>query len=232
MRSSTLRSGLDFLHHHRAFAAASTLGIALLIARLALTWRSVYWFYVWNLFLAWLPLLFATLSIRAARQARPVATWSYALLWILFFPNAPYLVTDLTHWHPRPPVSQWFDLLLCVHFAWLGLSLGFASLRLLEAEISERHGQRAGWGFVVFTLSLASFGVYLGRIGRWNSWDILVQPFRLSTDIVRQIVHPVVHLRTWEFTLVGGLFLLCAYWVGAAGGPMPITAPARRNISS
>lgn len=222
----------SFVHRHRAFTAATALGFVLLLARWVVTWRGVYLFFVWNLFLAWLPLLFATLALAAARQTRPVATWSYAFLWLLFFPNAPYLVTDLTHWYPRPPVSRWVDLLLCLHFAWLGLALGFASLRLLEAEISDRHGRRVGWGFVTVTLGLASFGIYLGRVGRWNSWDIIVQPIRLSTDVVRQVVHPLAHWRTWEFTLICAVFLLCAYWVGVASATISEPVRARKNFSA
>jgi uncharacterized membrane protein len=223
-----LRLGCGFLRQHQALAAASILGLALIVARSGMSGRGAYLFYVWNLFLAWLPLIFATMALHFAARGRTTPAAVFGLLWLLFFPNAPYLVTDLIHWQPRAPVSRssvWYDLLLGVHFAWLGLALGFASLRQLEHAISGRYGSWIGTLFSTVSLGLASYGVYLGRFGRWNSWDFFTQPVQLLEVLARDLFHPRSHVRTWEFTLICGLVLICAYWSGLA----PATAKANRE---
>ena len=54
---------------------------------------------VWNLFLAWLPYLWSLWAVSIQRR-QPRRWWRLLLpatLRLLFFPNAPYLVTDLIH---------------------------------------------------------------------------------------------------------------------------------------
>lgn len=199
--------------HFSALATASGLGLVLLLGRMKMTHTHDYAFYPWNLFLAWLPLLFAELARAAARSGRVGWPIAAAVLWLLFLPNAPYLATDLVHWQPRPGVPVWFDLLLCLHFAWLGLALGFISLQIMEAEVTRQCGERWGRIFAVSCLSLTSFGIYLGRFRRWNSWDLVSSPAALLGDISTRIANPLSHRGTWAFTLICALFLGSAYAV-------------------
>jgi len=201
----------SFLRTYRIHVVASLTGFGLLAARGLSTGRGDYLFFVWNLFLAWLPLWFATWAVRAAAEERNGMAWMAGGLWLLFFPNAPYLVTDLKHWTARPPVPAWYDLWLAVHFAWVGMSLGFASLQLMEGVVTRRRGARVGAGFTAVALGLASFGIYLGRYGRWNSWDLVTRPGALLEDIAGRIINPWDHSRTWVYTAVGAVFLWCAY---------------------
>ena len=64
-----------------------------------------------------------------------------------------------------------------------GLLLGFASLYAMQAVIRRAMGTLTAWLFVVGVLGLSSFGVYLGRIQRWNSWDVFTRPRVLATDL-------------------------------------------------
>lgn len=168
-----------------ALVFASGLSLAMLIARAIFVGKVQLGFYVWNLVLAWLPLVFALRVYQIART-RPARWWPLALsaaLWFFFFPNAPYLVTDFLHLKLRPPVPEWFDIVMMMSFAWTGLLLGYFSLLLMQESVRYRKGSGAGWSFACVMLALGSFGIYLGRFARWNSWDVIFRPYGLAGDV-------------------------------------------------
>jgi len=142
---------------------------------------------IWNLFLAWIPLLLALLihALSSHFQRRFGRLAVCGIAWFLFFPNAPYLVTDLVHWKNHFPVPKWFDLLMIMSFAWTGLMLGYLSLYLMQELVRRWKGRRWSWSFVVLVLALSSFGIYLGRFQRLNSWDVVARPMGLLSDVAR-----------------------------------------------
>jgi uncharacterized membrane protein len=168
-----------------ALAFASGLSLAMLLGRAVFARSLELKFYVWNLILAWVPLLSALCAYRLAGR-RPVRWWLLALcagLWFFFFPNAPYIVTDFLHLKGRPPVPPWFDIVMMMSFAWTGLLLGYLSLLLMQETVRIRCGAVLGWTFAVAMLALSSFGIYLGRFARWNSWDVIARPHGLAGDV-------------------------------------------------
>jgi uncharacterized membrane protein len=166
----------------------SLFSVALIILRMLHSGQPYYVFLVWNLFLAWLPLLFAWLAVWWRR--RPVPALAMGFLWLLFFPNAPYLVTDLIHLRAIDPVPLWFDLILLLDYAHLGLFLGFVSLREMHGLVSGAFGSLPGWLFVFLVLGLSGLGVYIGRFLRWNSWDLFTRPLTLINDIMANLTEP------------------------------------------
>lgn len=172
-----------------ALLFASGICLAMLVSRALFAQSRELFFYPWNLFLAWIPLLLARriYELRAIRSPRYGLLAVCAVAWFFFFPNAPYIVTDLVHLKTRAPVPKWFDLVMMVSFAWTGLCLGYLSLYLLHEVVRSWLGRRWGWRFVVAMLALSSFGIYLGRVQRWNSWDVLARPFGLAADVVRRV---------------------------------------------
>jgi uncharacterized membrane protein len=134
-------------------------------------------------------------------------------VWLLFFPNAPYVLTDLIHLRQRAGVPLWFDLVMILAFAFTSLWIGFHSLRLVQRWIARHCGPRLGWTMVLVVMPLTGFGLYLGRMLRWNSWDILTRPFSLLRDIGSLVMHPLAHHDVWLFTFGFGFFLLLAYYV-------------------
>lgn len=203
-----------FVVHHRALLCGTAFAIALFNARWLWTDQFKFSFLIWNLFLAWIPLgLAELLAGRLRRNGRFNAfAGGLACAWLLFFPNAPYLLTDLLHWKPRPEAPPWLDLLLLVHFALLGLSLGFASLRVMRRLVETRLGSLKAHVFTVGVLLLASFGIYLGRFRRWNSWDVVLAPHSLAADLADLCVRPWQHPRAWGFTLALGGSLILVWW--------------------
>ncbi len=198
------------------FTLASMLATALVVARIVVTHHFQVLYLIWNLFLAWLPLVFALLVWREA--SRPVPRRGLLLAtgaaWLLFFPNAPYIFTDIVHlaklrsFGSAPP---WFDLLLHLLFAMIGLMIGFASLAVMHKLVERARGWRWGWLFALTALALAGFGIYLGRFQRWNSWDVLFSPFSLLGDIAHRFIAPWDNARTWGFSGVCFMFLAISY---------------------
>jgi uncharacterized membrane protein len=133
-------------------------------------------------------------------------------LWLLFFPNAPYILTDLYHLNGGNQAPLWFDLVLVILFAWTGLLFGFLSLADIEGIFLRRLPRWMVAGISSCMLVLGSFGIYLGRYLRWNSWDVLRNPFKLLDNIGDRIVNPSAYPRTWGMTLMMGLLLNAMYW--------------------
>ena len=173
----------------------------------------VFLFLNWNLFLAFVPWAIATLVVLSQRlRSSKIMLAVLIAAWLLFFPNAPYILTDLFHLRLNSSMPVWFDLTLILSFAWTGLLFGFLSLWDIGSVLREY--LKNGWvtAISVFLLFLGSFGIYIGRYLRWNSWDIMPSPFQLMYDIGDRLVNPFSHPRTWGMTLFMGLFLNILYF--------------------
>jgi uncharacterized membrane protein len=196
-------------------ALASLLCCLVTGARILYVERFTYGFFGWNLFLAWVPLGVSLLLARrhAAGREPPGRAGTLALgaVWLAFFPNAPYMVTDLIHLRGRHPIPIWFDALLVFGFAFTALCVSFVSLLLLHRLVERRRGRRAGWLFVSAVALVTGFGVYLGRFQRWNSWDLVTRPGELLGDVANRLVHPLDHPRTLIMTLVFAGFFYVSY---------------------
>jgi uncharacterized membrane protein len=190
---------------------------AVLSVRFNLAGHYHYVFMLWNLFLATIPL---GLSLALGRIDRLTLALPLLTVWLLFFPNAPYVLTDLIHLNAsrNRHVPQWLDLLMLLSFALVSLWFGFQSLRLVQHWLARRYSRVAGWSAALGTLVLSGFGVYLGRFLRWNSWDIVQRPHLLRRDIVGRVLDPVQHAQTWGFTLGFGTLLIFGYlfWISSA----------------
>lgn len=173
-----------------------------------------YAFLVWNLFLAWLPLLFAW---RLYKRTPKGLGWSWPnfgwfAAWLLFLPNAFYLISDFVHLRRTGEISIMYDVVLFGTYAIAGLVLGYTSLFLVHVRTMQRFGNIAHW-LVIIALLLSGFAIYLGRYLRWNSWDIITNPFGLLFDVSDSIVNPSEHILTFSTTLLFFAFLSVVYFV-------------------
>jgi uncharacterized membrane protein len=270
-----------------ALTFASAVSVALVIARIAWTGQVRYGFLVWNLFLAWLPLIFALLAYqhyrkrprpgvnrgepmpgppinplalspspcdegagrepergaaskkgpplpspllhfaeereRTARARVPLGgvkgglfnrNWRFIGLtaaWLLFFPNAPYIFTDVIHLTNRYFAHFWVDLMLVLLCALTGLVLGFVSLYLMQSVVARMFGRVASWLFIAVVAGLSSFGVYLGRFVRVNSWDLVARPGKLYHGINAWAADPFAHATSFAFPALFATFLFITY---------------------
>ncbi|CAN5284240.1 DUF1361 domain-containing protein [soil metagenome] len=170
-------------------------------------------FLVWNLFLAGLPLFFALwLQHVRGNHGNPLVQMLLFTAWLLFFPNAMYIITDLFHLKTRWPVPQWFDTILLFSAALNGLLLGFNSLSIVQRIFSDMFNKTVGILLSIGCLFLAGYGIFLGRYLRWNSWDVLSNPFSLVGDIAHHVLRPHHHLFMYGFVLLFGSFMCVAYF--------------------
>jgi uncharacterized membrane protein len=171
-------------------------------------------FLVWNLILAWVPLILALVVYDGYRRTRSLLWLSPLLaLWLIFLPNAPYIVTDFVHLSPSSRTPLWFDGVELSAFAWTGMLLGFVSLYLVHAVLRHRFGAPAGWFVVLCVLGLASVGVYLGRVKRWNSWELITQPGSKLAQVHAHLADPSSLAQAFGVTVIVTLLLAAAYLV-------------------
>jgi uncharacterized membrane protein len=166
-----------------------------------------YIFLAWNLFLALIPWWISNyLKQNKSLQLKHVPLFG---IWLLFIPNSPYILTDLFHLRPRPHLPLWFDLVLVLSFALIGMIVFLKSLKdmlsILKVYVSP----------MLFTLVtpvifwLISFGLYLGRYLRFNSWNVVNHPFQL----MRQSFDILFEKDTIGFTLIFSVFMWFLYYI-------------------
>jgi uncharacterized membrane protein len=131
--------------------------------------------------------------------------------WLIFFPNAPYIITDFLHLKDRPGIPIWYDILMLASFAWTGCFLAIASLRTMQNIVKNHVGPVISWLFAGFVLTLGGLGIYLGRFSRWNSWDIFTSPKEILYDVASRVMNPFSNLNFIGFTLIFTAFLLVCY---------------------
>jgi uncharacterized membrane protein len=195
------------------FALLASMCFAFSLFRWQFTDTKTFLFLNWNLVLAIIPWIISTsMIIYPAMRKSTLRLTGLMAIWLLFFPNAPYILTDLFHLRKNTGMPIWFDLTLILFFAWTGLLFGFSSLRDVQSMLIERFNPRLARAIVVVLIFIGSFGIYLGRYLRWNSWDVLNEPFSMIYQIGDRFVNPIEHSRTWGMTIFFGLFLNVVYW--------------------
>lgn len=134
-------------------------------------------FLVWNLFLAWIPVF-----IINQLEIFPSKKWKYSIIGmcILFLPNSIYIFTDLFHLKQNLHAPLWFDTVLILSFSFLGLYYFSQALSKIkqffyEEFLNENKVNLIQTGIIF----LCSFGVYLGRYLRLNSWNLFTRPYRI-----------------------------------------------------
>ena len=202
-----------------SFALMSTFCLGLFVLRAYRTDGLHFAFLIWNLFLAFIPWMISSAMLlwKGLRKTKVIAI-PLLLIWVLFFPNAPYILTDLFHLSNRSSMPMWFDLILILSFAWTGLLFGFASMRDIAVLCAGRLQKWTINSLIAGFLFLSSFGIYIGRYLRWNSWDIVSRPQELMGDLLAILTQPMAHQKAWGMTLLLGTMLNVIYWTIRPGG--------------
>ncbi|HSX06207.1 MAG TPA: DUF1361 domain-containing protein [Candidatus Saccharimonadia bacterium] len=186
----------------------TVLSVVLFVAGAIANRSSQFAYLIWNLFLAWLPLL-TTLWLLKMLQTRHWSSWSMlgvTLVWLLLLPNSFYMISDFIHIQDVLRHNLLYDVVMFTTFILTGLLLGFSSLYMIDAELRKRVSLRISSSIIAIILGLCSFAIYLGRDLRWNSWDVLVNPAGILFDLSDHFIHPLQHGDM--FTTTGTFFVL------------------------
>ena len=192
---------------------ASGVSVALVLARIYWTGKFQYAFLVWNLFLAWVPLALALLARDQYlnTSGRNGNFLGLTAVWLLFFPNSAYIFTDVIHLTSRYYMNFWVDLVLVLSCALTGLVAGFLSLFLMQSVVRRMWGGLASWLFIASVAGVSSFGIYLGRFLRFNSWDVIFKPLTVYHGIGHWARDPLANSTSFAFPLLFAAFLFISY---------------------
>lgn len=139
--------------------------------------NTVYNFLLWNLFLAFLPLLIAWIIYFFLGKLNKVVIIIASFLWLLFYPNAPYMISDLIHVNNTNAMVL-YDTLIIFSFSMLALFYGFYSLKIIHFSYRQITSKKIAHVVIIVSILLSSAGFYLGRILRLNSWDLFTHPLQ------------------------------------------------------
>lgn len=189
-----------------------------------------YIFILWNLFLAWVPFQIS-LFLSKLKSIKNLKAITVLGCWLLFFPNALYVVTDLIHLDESNVVPVWYDVILLFMASLTGLMLAFVSLYKVENFLLQHiKNSSITEQLIVFFLFAGSFGVYLGRFDRWNSWDIITYPGQLIKETAAYFISPVQHYRIWLITIIFTAFFNLLYFA-VKKLPVLIKATGKNQVS-
>lgn len=205
-------------------AAALTACLGLLGLRVLVTGRFSHLFLAWNLFLGLIPLGVALLALLIERQnwgwAGRLALGANSVLWLVFFPNSPYIFTDFIHLIQRgldadSPNARglenmlvWFDVINRSLFAFVGHFIGLASLYVMHSLWKKELGRFWGWSLVLASCWAAGYGVFIGRFVRWSSWHLFTHP----EEAVRSLLVNLGAADAWLFSSGFAVFLMVSYF--------------------
>jgi uncharacterized membrane protein len=170
----------------------------------------------WNLFLSWIPLILAFVadSITKRYTEIPIALTLLSITWLAFFPNAPYMITDLAHLtvdYQRD--LTWHDTIMLFFYAEVSLFNGLVSLYWVHRAWRRVFEKRTANIMLLVCLPLAGFGVYLGRVRRMNSWDIIDEPGLIVTNLIESIMDRTAMVFSFEIGLLLGILYLVLWGI-------------------
>jgi uncharacterized membrane protein len=118
------------------------------------------------------------------------------------------------HLHQREPIPFYFDIVLVTMSVLNGLVFFFISVYNAEQWWRVFCKKWNITWFYLMAFGLCSFGIYLGRYGRFNSWNVFTKPQLLLQEVVDRFLFPLEHPRTWAVTLLFSVMLFLFYQLG------------------
>ncbi len=189
------------------------LSVVLIIARVIVFHSGYFTYLLWNIFLASLPFMISSVLLLYSEDQTldKVLLIIGCFFWLLFLPNAPYIVTDMIHLNRSHSAPLIYDTFLLFSSAWVGLLLGFYSLSHIEKIIRRTSSLKKTALSMGGIILLTSFGMYLGRFLRFNSWDVFSSPILFLKIVWNILSHPTFYGDAYTFTGIGFIFLYVSY---------------------
>lgn len=167
-----------------------------------------------NIILAEIP-FFLSLYLFVVARHRSLLWWVLAAVFIVFLPNSAYTITDIIHFIAAvkdPEIARWEVWLVLLPLYCLYMFVNFQfyviSIMLAQQYIKREWNERLSLWWIPIIHALCALGVYLGRVQRLNSTDILEHPLTVIRDLVVDLTtwHPIITILGF-FVLFYGLYL-------------------------
>ena len=189
------------------------LALILNILRILLFGSLSFIYILWNIFLALLPFIISSILLKQEQENRlskPVFIIGF-IFWLLLLPNAPYLVTDIIHIGEIRKVPVLYDAFLLFNSAWIGMLLGMYSLFHIEKILKFRYSKLITDFSIFAIIILSSFGIYIGRFLRFNSWDIFINHFYILRSVWYSFLESANQLEAYLYTFLFFVFFYVSY---------------------
>jgi uncharacterized membrane protein len=197
-----------------ALVGSSLVSVGLFLANVHTTRSWEFAYLIWNLFLAWTPLLFTFWLVKVLRR-KLWSSWEALLVtvvWLSFLPNSFYMISDFVHILEVPPARVLYLVVVFSSFIFNGVILGYLSLFQVHHELLSRVSKRLAAILIGLVLVLCSFAIYLGHDLRWNSWDVLRDPGGILVDVSNHVTDAIAYTTALSFfVLLGSLYIVVWY---------------------
>jgi len=157
-----------------------------------------------NLFHGFLPLAFAFLLNHYYEKISGFFFWFITFIWILYYPNSPYMISGLKHISADPANIQNYDTLIVFSLAMLSLFYGFLSLKIMYNLFKRRRGLAFANIMITVTLLLSCLGFYMGRVLFLFSFDFFKHPFKVIDMVWQHLVPISNNLTTYALMFLFG----------------------------
>jgi len=189
------------------------LAVVLNILRVLFFSNTAFLYILWNIFLAFIPFIISSILVLRTNKNNISKIFFVAglILWFLFLPNAPYVITDFIHLGRIHAVPIMFDIFVLFTSAWVSLLMGLYSLVNIEKIFLLRFTKKVTNIVMVLIILFASFGMYLGRYLRFNSWDFFVSHNYLITSIMKIVKEPNSNENMYAYTSLFFIFIYISF---------------------
>lgn len=210
-RTSVFRFYTNMSEASQVLLMSCFFSLTLMTSRIIYAGEIMFVFLVWNLFLAYLPFALSNWMVDQMKNKSRIVFFAFVFLWLIFIPNTFYIITDLIHLDLDSSMPIWYDLVLILSFAWNGVLFGIVSVRQMEKLFESYFNRKFGFFFILPVMVLNAFGVYVGRHLRFNSWDVITNPFQLMEDVIALFIHPIHNKVDWSIIVCYSLLLSLFY---------------------
>lgn len=201
----------------KSVISLTILAVVLNVLRVIIWGKMSLIYILWNIFLAFIPFFisFILLSLSKEKKLSKIIFIIGFIIWMLFIPNAPYIVTDFIHLGEIRSVPMLYDIFLIFSSASVGLMLGFHSFFHIEQIIKTKYSPRITSLIMGLIMIIISFGIYLGRFMRFNSWDVFVNHTSLIKNVWRIFSQSTANTEVFLYTGLFFFFLYLSYkaWI-------------------
>ena len=217
----------------RTTLIVTLVNLAVLFARNVWAGNNFFSFLKSNLFIGSLPvLILAVILYYKWQKMNNIVFWFLVLLWVLFYPNAPYMISDLIHDSQDPMYVAShnqkllvFDTLIIYSISMLSVFYGVLALKMMFRVFRLKYSHTWAHVFIDVTIVLSCLGFYMGREmlsvlklgnGYLYSWEIFLEPKQIISAVWKLLFPIAVHKKAYAMMALFGIVQVLLFAIFSA----------------